>query len=293
MKRNVRRSSTRGRPRRRRASARSRTTVRRAVRKAKNTIFRRRVMSVVNRAAETKHFSVTRLAYLQQFQTGGSVLSSNIQLLSPGTAAGTATFGGWTINQGTTDGARIGTRVRVKKAYFNVSIFPNAYSLASNALPTPQVVRMFFYRAKLNNASLPVAGDFNGGTGNFFSAGTSQAGFNGNLVDMNQLVNTDRYTLYHYKTLKIGFASNNGTGAGAQPNLQYLQNNDFAMNYTKRIDITKFFPKILQWDDNGNITNPYVWCLIQCVNADGTAPNTLTTSPLSIQSEVAVNYNDI
>jgi len=276
---------------------RRRTTMRRGVKRAvrafKRKVFNKRVKRVIQRSAETKHISKRGTKYCIRLQANNTSLNTNMFILSPTTGTDNTTYGGFDIARGTSDGQRVGNKVMLKKALFNISVYPTPYNAATNVNPTPQVVRMYFFRTKINKNTVPAATALNGAAGNFFQEGVGATGFIGTLADINMRLNDDLYTYVGSKTVKLGYAANNGTGAGAQAGPQYFQNNDFRMNYTKRLNITKYLPKQFTWDDGGNSTTPYTYCLIQPVNADGSNNGSLVESPINCIYEQYYEYTDV
>lgn len=281
------------RPRRARRRRPLRAGVKKAVRTFKRKVFAKRVRKIVQRSAETKHVSKRGTKYCVRMQNAQTSLNTNMWILSPSTGADNTTYGGVDVAKGTSDGQRVGNKITLKKAMFNISMYPTPYNAATNVNPTPQVVRMYFFRTKINKNTVPASTTLNGPGGNFFQDGTTATGFIGTLADINMRLNDDLYTYVGSKTVKLGYASNNGTGAGSQPGPQYFQNNDFRMNYTKRMNITKYLPKQFLWDDAGNVVTPYTYCLIQPLNADGSNNASLVESPINCIYEQYYEYTDV
>ena len=74
---------------------------------------------------------------------------------------------------------------------------------------------------------------------NMFQQAGANTGFFNDLTDLWRPYNTDRYRILTTRTFKLGYASNNGTGA--QPGFQNLANNDFKMACNFRINLTKYY----------------------------------------------------
>ena len=89
-----------------------------------------------------------------------------------------------------------------------------------------------------------------------FQLGGSEKGFQGDLTDNLSPVNLDRYRILGKRHFKLGFATYAGTGSGGPgtPASQYWANNDFKSNYQFSIDVTKWYPKDVRFNDN--ITQP-------------------------------------
>lgn len=276
------------RPRRRSA----RTFVKKAVRKAKRSLFRKRVKRIIQQSAEVKHISVRGTKTTTVLRTGTISYAQNAWILTPLSGANVATYGGYSIGIGSQDGQREGNRVALKKSMFNVSITVKPYG-PLNVIPVPQVCRLYFFRTKANQQTAPFVNEICGSTGNFFQDGTGNTAFIGSLADMNMHMNSDRYTYLGHKTIKLGYSMYEGMGStGPGPNNQYFANNDFKLNYTRRINVTKFMPKTFTWDDTGNSITPFTWVLIQSVNADGTTA-AIDTELLTVIYEQYNEYTDI
>lgn len=267
--------------------------VKKIVKRENNKRLRRFVRKVVRNEAETKVISKRGTKQLTTLQLGADQgdVNVNSMILTPVTAGSVeqTTIGGTAISNGTGDGQRIGTKVRAKKVMLNIALSCNPYNATTNAFPCPYYVRMYFYKIKLNGNTLQTTGAVNGPTGNFFQDGTSQTGFIGTLADMNMKINSDRYTYLGHKTFKLGSASYN---AGGSDLYEYHANNDYKLNVLRKINITKYCPKVFQWDDAGNIITHYTHCIFQVVPATGTNPF-LDQLPVQLIWDHIIEYVDM
>lgn len=268
--------------------------VKRAVKKFKKRVFRKRVQRIIQSSAETKVFSKRSTKYPSTIASGIGNLYDNTYILTPAvTTVGSdgELYDGINMDRGTADGQRVGNKVRVKKAMFNIVCTPMPQDSVQNPSIRPLWCRIFFYRKKVNPGTMPPTVDMTS-AGNFFQNGITQVGFNGTVLDYNMMMNTDMYTYLGHKTFKLGFADYNGTGTNTQPTWQYFSNNDYKMTYARRFNITKMLPKQFAWNDNGNVVTPYTLATIQVVDGSGGAAVT-NTFPMKIEAEQYYEYTDI
>lgn len=148
---------------------------------------------------------------------------------------------GFVIPNGTGQGNRIGNVIRTKKAVVKGIIHQNGYS-ATNPQPQPVQVRMLIFKDKFNPAAQPAAVALD-----LFQTGSTAVGPANDLADQMLDVNKDRYQVYHDETFKLGFA--NFGGLGTNTTFQSFSNNDFKMNCEFSVDITKFIPKTIMYND--------------------------------------------
>lgn len=151
------------------------------------------------------------------------------------------------IAQGTGRSNRIGNKIKTKKLVWKGDICMNPYDATTNTNPIPQMVKLVIFYDRVDPTALPAIST------NFFQNGNSNTGFNNDLVDMWRPFNTERYRILATKTFKVGFATNMGTGT--VPGFQGYTSNDYKMTNTFSFDLTKFYPKIVTFDENNVIPN--------------------------------------
>lgn len=167
------------------------------------------------------------------------------------------------LGQGTSQGQRIGNVVKVVGGSVRgfVNILP--YSSTTNPLSTPIYVRMFLCRYKKTNLTSGITFT------DFFQLGGNSAGFQGNILDMVFKVNTDVWTIYQTKTIKVGagYASSTGpVGSGG-----YFDNSSMSRPFS--FNIGKHLTRTQKYDDSSSSlpTNNNLWLFFQAVNADGSS----------------------
>lgn len=170
------------------------------------------------------------------------------------------------LAQGTGQGNRIGNRVHTRKLIVAGSLIPNAYNATTNPLPQPMDVSIWIFYDK----STPSANPTPAANGDFYQNGSGSATFGGDTLDMISPVNTDRYRILAKKNFKLGWSNYEGTGA--QPTNQNFTNNDYKMTCNFRFDLTKHYPKVVRWNDNGTSTPTTrgLWMMITPAWGQGT-----------------------
>jgi len=103
-------------------------------------------------------------------------------------------------------------------------------------------------------------------------------------------VNTDRYRVLATKTVKVGFAGY--SGSGSQAVYQNFANNDFKYNANFSFDLTKHYPKVVQYNDTA--TTPLsrgLWAMFVPCNANG-SPMVTGSRPCGIQYMQDYTFED-
>lgn len=188
-----------------------------------------------------------------------------------------------TIAQGSTQGARTGNKIRIAKAKLNIILYPQPQDAVSNPSPRPQYIKFWFVRpkAQANSTTLTI--------NNFFQNGASALAFNGGLVDLNNQVNAQQYTLLGSKVYKLGNSVISTPGVTTQ---QLFSNNDFPVSVIRQLDITKYLYKEYQFNDGDNTAiNDMTVMFVEGINADGTSiANGVWSSNMNFR--VTVDYVD-
>lgn len=186
---------------------------------------------------------------------------------------------------GTGAGDRIGNQIRPSRVYFNYVLHPIPYSAVGNPAPVPQDVIIFFGKVKNSRAQQPNSADF----AKLWQAGDSSRAPFSTTLDMIQDINKDWFTVSKIMRHKVSCATINGTGGSAAN--QYYHNNDYKYNVIRRLDITKYVPKVIKFNDTTNQnTNDGLWMWAMCVNADGTTNSTYT--PMYMDVTLNFYYTD-
>lgn len=153
----------------------------------------------------------------------------------------------WSIGQGVGAGSRVGNDIKVRKVMLNYVLRPLPYDVITNPFPQPQEILLILGYVKNTPSFAPIAGDING----LFQSGNTTTGPIGSLRDIIAVPNTDYWVIKKKWSHKLGYANYGGTGT--LPAQQSFSNNDFKLNIVKRLDITKFIPKTVNFNDT-NVT---------------------------------------
>lgn len=189
--------------------------------------------------------------------------------------------GSLNIVQGTGEADRIGDKVRVKKVTLSYVLQAGPLDASFNTVPAPQDVRMIVCYNKQSKVLSPPAG-------NFFDAGDSSAAPTSNMLDMVNFVNSEYIQVHGDWRHKVGVQT--------FPHPNTKDNNDYKLNAMKTIDITKWYPKTLTWNDtSGVIMEQSKWLQILVAPADGSAVDTVgltTFKPLLISYAINLEFTD-
>lgn len=263
-----------------RTFAKKRTFKRKVARKGvKRPTIKKMIRREIARNVENKT--------IQSFNYGKVLYSSananfpdNVIELGPGA--------NMSISQGASQQARIGNRIKTKKLTFKGTLVPTQYNATTNANPRPAQVKMVIFYDRTDPTALPAVST------NFFQDGSTTKGFQNDLVDMFAPYNTDRYRILTTRSFKLGAALYEGTATSAtlHPDNQYFANNDFKYNGNFNIDLTKYYPQIVKFDDNNTTpTTRGLFCLFYICYADGTTVNA-AYEPVGVQYVQNYVYED-
>lgn len=261
-------------PRRRKVvkRAKGRTSIVKAVRQAMA-----RTVEVKHRDSEVLQFSVVSTEFPSTFD--GTVRDVGL------------TPTGVDINQGVGQGQRVGNKVTLKSMILRVILAPYNYQATLNPLPAPAVIRFVVFYDKLNPHLTPspqTSGDildFNNGTSRFLN----------DLLDSVVGFNTDRYRILVDRKVKLGYSSYTGTGTTAAN--QSYNNNEFKYNANFTVDLAKFLPKNITYNDNtseASVPHGLSFMCIPC-RADG-APYAIAANSTTValgQYYIRTKYTDV
>lgn len=223
--------------RRRSFRKRSRRTYRkrRVTRRRSRRSVRRIARRVVSRAAETKSQVSYNLGLNIYSSANASFPVNNIIAVGPNSTS-------CHIAQGVQNGYRIGNKITTRSLWMKGTLHPTQYDATTNPAVVPQQVRMVVFYDRQQPNLPPAPGS------DFFQFGNVNMGFLNDLTDLWRPYNTDRYRILTQRTYKLGAAVHEGPGNN--PSLSNSANNDFKLNINFRINLTKYYPKIVKFDEN-------------------------------------------
>lgn len=191
-----------------------------------------------------------------------------------------------TIGTGVTQNSRIGNQVKPVKVMLNYIIRPTVYDATKNPNPAPCEIDLYLGYVKPTPSILPTASDFL----NLYQLGATSTPAVGNLSDLVATLNLDYWHISKRWRHKVGYSNNNYTGN--QPNYESFTNNDFKLNVIRKMDITRYYPKTLTFNDSAQPTTAKgLFFFYQAVNAGGVT-NTAAILPMNIQFWIEVKYED-
>lgn len=238
----------------------------------------------IDKTTELKTATVTS-AVLDLPNYANSNTDNNVIPLVPDSSA-------LTISQGTAASQRIGNTIRVRKVYLHLSLFPSPYNATENSVPIPQDVICYIFSLRANESSqLAAVRTFCGSS--FFDAGGSVQGFSGDLSDFMKRPNTDAVIVHKRFLLKLG-AANYETNTGTQANNFSYANNDYKLNCIRRMDITKFIPKNIKFEDTATTiqNNPVYLVMSPCPCDGGAAADTTSAIPCTYSYGLTYEFTD-
>lgn len=248
--------------------------------KKKGSSFAAKVKKVLFKAAEHKNVTYQSSTTLGNYAGGASLTQFRL----------TPSSGQMNIQQGVGQGDRIGNKVKVVKATLSYVIVPLPFDVTSNPQPVPYEVRLMIGKNKTDELQAP-------SLTNIFQFGDSSGAPTGNLLDMIAPFNKDVCSVQKVISHKVGYQQyGGGAGNSSYPtnvqSAQYWSNNDFKMNVKKVVDITKFFPASLQWNDaTSTPTWDSVWLTAFLSAADGGVST--SSQPCGMTYVINVVYVDV
>ena len=196
------------------------------------------------------------------------------------------------IGQGVGQGAKISNEFKIRNLTFNYVLRPAPYSSSTNYLPQPQIIMMFFGKVKNSKPIQPTSADYQ----YLWQTGNSSNTPYSNTLDLIATLNRDWFTVYKVCIHKVGPNAYDASqsGVGVTPTYQYYQNNDYKFNVVRKLNITKYAPKTLKFNDSTTQpTNDGLWMWAMACNADGSTRNTSNQSVTCYMDyNVTVTYED-
>lgn len=269
-----------------RKSTKKSTVMKKRVYKSKkpSLAVKRYVKQAIHRQLENKSFSIESAETLAAPSNPTTFQAGNIIQLTPSNATNSL----YTIPQGTGQGNRLGNQINLRKAQFKCIMYPQGYNVTSNPTPKPLDVCIWIFSVKRGVLGLTVADAWNIFNGTFFGNGNSSNGTVNNIYDIVSDTNNEVLQLHYKRVVKLGANSNIlQTGGNAA-----LANNDYKYNQILKINLTKYMPKRITFNDtDANSTTKQVFMIVCPYNADGTTIPS-TNFPLSMYYGVDITYED-
>lgn len=193
-------------------------------------------------------------------------------------------------SQGTTDGCRIGNKIRMVKGIVKGHVHSLPYNASTN--PGAVLVRVKIWIAR----SLQITGQYTSTAGypnwtTFFKLNNSQVGFQANMLDQSLPCNDNEWKWEMVKQFTIGtYQPTTNNSAGFNNNMGY---NDGATHSCLPFyfDYSRFCKKVIKFDDTtGAPTNANLYLLITADYVDGSTTDTRT--PCAMDAVVITKFED-
>lgn len=190
------------------------------------------------------------------------------------------------IDQGTGQGQRVGNAIRIKKLKISGVLRPLPYNVTTNTDPVPLFIKLMFMTRKDSSTAVST------NVSDLLQYGSSAESPGFQLVNLTRPVNTDDWMVHTVRTFKLGYATYDGTSI--DPGAQSFANNDFKLNHFVNIDLTKYCPKLIKFDDNTFLPStrnivmyPFVY------RADSSTPISAAEIPALFEMNLDIQYEDI
>lgn len=209
----------------------------------------------------------------------GSDINNSVQSVCPNTAT-------LNIAQGDGQGERIGNRINLVSLICDINIYPVPYSVVNNSIPQPAYVKIWFIHQKSNPTGIPLANSTR-----MVQFGSASQALTGLLRDMSVPLNQEFVTTHYSKVFKIGNSSYWGSGTSSPSPEQNWTNNEFHLGGRLRIDLAKYLPKVIVYDDTNNVPSTRgLFMMFEFVDVDNTYPQNISGHHL--EYTLSMKYKD-
>jgi len=189
------------------------------------------------------------------------------------------------IAQGAGQGGRVGNTITTRKLLLKYILYPNKQDDAVNPQPIPQEVMIWIGFLKGARVISPSAPSYS----LFYQSGSTSVSPYSNLWDCMLPVNQDLFTICRTFRHKLGNEVYTDY-AGIKPN-NYFSNNDFKLNCTNTVDLTKYLNKVIKFDDASTQSDTGLYMWMTTVNADGSQSDT-ASRPVGMKYVIRYDYED-
>lgn len=195
------------------------------------------------------------------------------------------------IVQGVAQDQRIGNKVKLVRGTMRFSMWPQNNSAGSTS--NLQCMRMICFYDKRNPTLQPTPaanGDF------FQQAGTpGYTGFTGQMYDLFNKINQDRYHVFWERTFKLGNSGLVPVGQGGPGENVWNNgaNNDFKLFHKRTFSLTKTCIKSLNYNDNQS-NGQWRGCWIICFGVAPIGPANISEAEVANASyQIEWKYQDV
>lgn len=242
------------------------------------------VNNAIHSNLENKQYTTEVAKTMSGFSNTVNFQSGNIFQLTPSNATNSL----YTIPQGLGEGARVGNNINIVSAKIRFVLYPQLYNATSNATPKNLDIIMYIFSTKKSVLGNTVLDAFNVLNSTFYANGSGSIGLLNNLYDLVSFPNNEIVRLHKKKIFKLGPSNaqlQTGVNAG-------WSNNDYKYNIIRTINIKKYLPKKITFNDtDNNSTSNQVFAVFHPINADGTTIPS-TNFPCSIFFGIDISFED-
>ena len=170
-----------------------------------------------------------------------------------------------TPSQGSAQYQRIGNVIRVVKGFIrgHVNLLP--YNATTNPYVGPVIIKMWLCSNKTYNTTTLSATSC---SLDFFEAVSSNAGFQGNMLDIELTNNKDNWVVYKTKTFELGTTA--VAGFASANSSAWNDNSRFTMPFY--FSFGRHMRRKIKYNDGTNVpSNINMFLIIQAVYADGSS----------------------
>lgn len=247
-------------------------------------LIRQVASRVVERKAEKKEILAGFASQIAGNNSASTTLTpdSRIQRLDPN-------FGTLAIRQGTAQDERVGNKVKLVSGKLTLGIWPRPDSAGNTQ--NLQILRVLILYDKRNPTTTPTPF----ANLDFFnqSSTTGSTGFTGQMYDMINEINQDRYNILYDKTFKLGQSQLMAVGGSGDPLYNFQANNDFKAFHKVVIPLTKKCVKNLVYkDDQANPQWRGAWLFCYGV-AGSSVANTADILVANMYGQIKWKFVDI
>lgn len=198
------------------------------------------------------------------------------------------------ISQGAAADERTGNTIKTQYCRLKLQVKPAPYNAMANSIPTPQYIGVYIWKIKNTRRDLTQAQAIAANSGgSFWDNNGSYVGFQDDTTNFLKTPNSDQITLLKSKTYKLGNAAYE-TNTGTQANSMSYTNNDFNLCIMDSFDITKYYPKTINFNDTGtNAACDPLYMTIIPMDFDGfTHADTTSAVPALFAYSIDFRYKD-